>query len=65
MSGLVGLCITIVLAFWLTSAWPWFLVVTVLLWFPVYVTWDFIFARIVPSKFEAYVPKDQTGAKLF
>jgi hypothetical protein len=29
---------------------------TIVLWFPVYVMWDFIFVRIVPPRFEAYIP---------
>ena len=58
LSGLIALGLTLagchiildLRGFWLGVA-------TLILWFPVYVVWDFMFLRILPPRFEAYVPQ--------
>jgi hypothetical protein len=64
LSGFIALCITLAALYFLGLRGAWFAFATILLWFPVYVFWDFIFLRIVPPRFESYHPKDHRG-KLF
>lgn len=61
LSVLIALCISLALAHLLYLKGVWFAVVTIVLWFPVSVIWHFVFVRIVPPRFEAYVPKDYKG----
>jgi hypothetical protein len=61
VSVAIALCISIALADVLRLTGIWFVVATVLLWFPVSIAWDFIFVRIVPPRFEAYIPKHYKG----
>ena len=51
---LAGLCLLNVRGIWLVTA-------TILLWFPVYVICCSVLDRIVPPRFEVYVPKDYKG----
>lgn len=61
LSGLIALCITLALLYFLGIKRVWLVVATVLLWFPLCIVWEFVFVRIVPPRFEAYVPKDYKG----
>ena len=54
LSALIGLCLTVAICYFLGVSREWFLVATVLLWFPVFVIWGFIFARMVPPRFETF-----------
>jgi len=65
MSVGIALLISVALAYLVTDRWLWLLVIAILLWFPISIAWHFLFVRIVPPKFEAYIPKDQTGTELF
>jgi hypothetical protein len=62
LSALVALCLSIAFAYVLGIRGPWLILAVVLFWFPVGIVWEFIFARIVPPRFEAYVPKDYNGS---
>jgi hypothetical protein len=61
LSGFIALCVALLVLYLLGLRGIWLVVTTVLVWFPVYVAWDFVFTRIVPPRFEAYVPKDYKG----
>ena len=61
LSGLISIGLTIALCSFVGLRGAKLFAATVGLWFPVYIVWDFIFLRIVPPKFEAYVPR--TGKK--
>jgi hypothetical protein len=56
LSGLIAFGLTLGLCWSFGVRGLWIIGLTILFWFPVYVAWDFIFMRIVPPKFEAYVP---------
>jgi hypothetical protein len=64
LSGLIALGLTVILCRLLGIQGFWLLVATLILWFPVYVIWDFTFMRIVTPRFEAYIPKN-SGTDLF
>ena len=64
LSGLIGLCLDTALCLLIGLRGLTLLVAIVLLWFPVYVAWDFIFVRLVKPRFEAYVPRN-SGTSLF
>jgi len=61
LSGFIALCIVIAVLYLFDVSGVWLIVATILLWFPAYVIWAFVFVRIVPPRFEAYVPKDHKG----
>jgi hypothetical protein len=54
LSALVGLCFTVAICYFFGVSREWFLVATILLWFPVYVIWDSIFVRVTPPRFETF-----------
>jgi hypothetical protein len=58
LSGLIALGLTIALTYFLGLRGFWLLGAIVLIWFPVYLIWEFIFARIVTTRFEPYGGKD-------
>jgi hypothetical protein len=58
LSGLIALGLTVALSRLFGIQGFWLLAATVILWFPVYVAWDFAFMRLVTPRFEAYMPKD-------
>lgn len=49
-----ALAITIGICYWFGLSWLWLLVVTVVMWFPVFVAWMFVVDRIRPVQFEPY-----------
>jgi hypothetical protein len=57
LSGLIAFGLTLVLCRFLGLRGLWLFGATILFWFPAYVVWDFVFVRVVPPKFETYVPK--------
>ena len=61
LSGFIALCITATCLYFMGVRGVWFFVAVVVLWFPAYVIWDYIFLLIVPPRFEAFVPKDHKG----
>src|SRR5579862_7768945 len=62
LSGLIALGLTVaVCRIALNLGGVRLLAATGMLWFPVYVVWDFIFLRILPPRFEAYVPEDTSS----
>jgi hypothetical protein len=63
LEALIGLCITLAICYVLGLSPAWFAAATVLLWFPIFVTWGFILGRIVPPRFEAYKPQDSCESK--
>lgn len=58
LSGLVGLGLTIVLVYLMGFRGLWLIGATVVLWFPVFIIWDFIFVRIAKPRFEAFGGKN-------
>jgi hypothetical protein len=61
LSGFIALCITLAVLYFLGVRGIWLFVGTIVLWFPVYLMWGFIFMRMVTPRFEAYIPKDYKG----
>lgn len=59
--GLGALFTLMAVLYFLDVSGVWFIVATILLWFPVYLIWMFFFDRVFPPRFEAYVPKDYKG----
>src|SRR5580698_100509 len=59
LEALIGLCFTVAICYFLGLSREWFLVTTVLLWFPMFVVCGYLLGRIVPPVFEAFDP--QTG----
>ena len=58
----VGALITLMaVLYFLDVSGVWFVVGTILLWFPAYIILMFFFDRIFPPHFEAYVPRDYKG----
>jgi hypothetical protein len=56
LSAFIGLCFTLVVCYLLGLSGAWFFVAAMVLWFPVFVVWEFIFERLTPPRFETYVP---------
>lgn len=54
LSALIGLCFTVAICYFLGLSSEWFLIATILLWFPVFVICGFIIARVVPPRFETF-----------
>ncbi len=61
LSGFIALCITVAVLHLLGLRARWLVIATIVLWFPIYVAWEFIFVRILPPRFEAYTPKNYKG----
>jgi hypothetical protein len=59
LEALIGLCFSVAICYLLGLSREWFLVTTILLWFPVFVVCGYLLGRIVPPVFEAFDP--QTG----
>ncbi len=53
-SALIALGLTVLLAYFSGLRGFWLIGASALLWFPVFLVWEFIFARIVPTRFEPY-----------
>jgi uncharacterized paraquat-inducible protein A len=66
LSGLVALGLTAALCLLVGFQGTRLIVATALLWFPIYMAWDFLFVHIVRAPFVEYVPKDtKSGPQLF
>lgn len=63
LSGLIGLCLTLAICYLLGLSGVWFVVATILLWFPIFVIWGFFFVRLRRPRFETYDPQIGFGPK--
>jgi hypothetical protein len=63
LSVFVAIGLSIGMCFLLGLRDLWFLLATVLFWFPMLLIWEFIFVRIVPPKFELYDPEGRRSNK--
>jgi uncharacterized paraquat-inducible protein A len=61
VSALIALCIVVAVLYFLGVRGIGLTVGTVVLWFPAYVVWEFIYSRIVPTRFETHLPKHYRG----
>ncbi len=59
VSGTIALGLTVAACYLFGLRGLWLLGVVILLWFPIYVVWDFLFVRIVPPKFERYERREK------
>ena len=59
LSLLVGFCFSAAICYFFGLSPIWFVVATIVLWFPITVIWLYFLGRIVPPVFEAFDP--QTG----
>src|SRR5690348_5040102 len=58
LSGFIALCLTVAVLYLLGLRASRLVIATIVLWFPIDVAWEFIFVRIGPPSFEAYVPRE-------
>ena len=54
ISGMIGFGLSVAVSYLLGFKGLWLIGAIIILWFPIYVLWDFIFVRIVPPYFEKY-----------
>lgn len=54
LSGFIALCLTVALGYGFGLRGLWLVAATIVFWFPIYIVWEFIFARIVPTRFERW-----------
>ncbi len=59
VSGAIALGLTVAACYLFGLRGIRLLGVVILLWFPIYVAWDFLFVRIVPPKFERYERREK------
>ncbi len=57
MSALIALMLTIAICWTYGFRSFWLIGATIVLWLPVFAIEDMIFLRIIPPRFEAYVPE--------
>lgn len=53
---LIAIAIAICICYWFGLRGLWLFIASVIIWFPVFVAWMFVFVRIVPPQFEPYRP---------
>jgi len=59
LSGLIALGLSIAACYLFGVRGLRLVAATIVLWFPIGVAWEFIFARIVPPRFERYEPHEK------
>lgn len=57
LDAVVGLLLSAALAYLMGIRGVWLIATTLLFWFPVGLIWEFVSWRIIPPRFEGYVPK--------
>jgi hypothetical protein len=68
LSNLTALGLSLGVGFIIGYKGLWLAVVAGLLWFPINIAWNFLFVRLIPPRFEVYVPKPKrsdSGSDLF
>jgi hypothetical protein len=64
LSGLIALGITVTACYLFGLRGLWLVGATIVFWFPIGVLWEFIFARIVPPRFEKYTGPEEKPIRL-
>jgi hypothetical protein len=63
ISGTIALGLTLAGCYLFGLRGLWLVGAVVVLWFPIYIAWEFIFVRIVPPRFEKYQSAEKSTEK--